>query len=245
MARMKPTAASLPRSGSASFKKIQQVLNVGVHVFPENGKYNGNGAPGRLLEDLLGIKENNADSPDLADWEVKFHGGTALLTLFHKDPEPTGIIGQMVHEYGWNDAKGRISFRHTIAGETGRGFYVVNEEDRILIRNRLKEGVVPYWTHNTLINAFSSKLRRLIVVEGRMLKNPRRVHYREATAYWEPDVKGLCKAITEGVFHVDFDARTHAGPGSAIRNHGTKFRIKIQDLGEVYSHTHKIVTSAK
>ncbi len=238
--RMAPTKQ--PRSASEAFKKISEILKTGAWIFPEEGKYNGSGAPGRYLEDLLGIDENNADSPDLGDWEIKFHGGTALLTLFHKDPEPRGIIRTMVHEHGWPDDKGRISFRHTISKETQRGFYIADEEDRIVVRNKYKDAAVPHWTHNTLFNAFSSKCRRLIVVEGEVFKNPRRVIYREATAYWEPDIKGFTRAIADGLFCVDFDARTQKGMGSAIRNHGTKFRIKIDDLSRVYANKLKITT---
>jgi len=235
-------AKAQPRSGTASFKKIAEILKTGTWVFPNDGKYNGFGGPGRLLEDLLGIKANNVDSPDLNDWEIKFHGGASLLTLFHKDPQPKGIVRDLVHIFGWEDDKGRISFRHTISGESPRGFYIVNEEDRIVIRNKNKDAAVPYWEHNTLFNAFSSKLRRLIVVEGKMLKNPRRVIYQKAAAYWEPDITGFSRAITDGVFFVDFDARTQRGRGTAIRNHGTKFRIKIEDLVKVYAH-HTMITA--
>ncbi len=80
----------------------------------------------------------------------------------------------------------------------------------------------------------------MIVVKGKMLKNPRRVIYQEAIAYWEPDIKGFSKAITAGVFYVDFDARTQKGRGSTIRNHGTKFRIKVENLSNVYAHEVKI-----
>ncbi len=229
-----------PRSGAAIFKIVSEILKTGTWVFPEDGKYNGSGGPGRLLEDLLGIKANNADSPDLGDWEIKFHGGSALLTLFHKDPEPKGIIRQMVHNHGWEDEKGRISFRHTIGGESPRVFYIADEEDRIVIRNKFKDAPVPHWTHNTLFNAFASKLRRLIVVDGQVLRNPRRVIYQEAIAYWEPDIKGFSKAIADGLFFVDFDARTQKGRGSAIRNHGTKFRIKVDDLSRVYANKTKL-----
>jgi len=149
-----------------------------------------------------------------------------------------------VHDYGWEDDQGRISFRHTIEKETSRGFYIVNEEDRIVIRNRLKDGAVPHWTHNTLYNAFSSKLRRMIVVEGKMLTNPRSVVYQKATAYWEPDIKGFSQAIAEGLFQIDFDARTQGGRGTAIRNHGTKIRIKVSDLSKVYANK-RVITSSQ
>lgn len=232
----KKTSLVVPPSGKASFRKIAEIIKTGTWEFPDNGKYNGHGGPGRLLEDLLGIKENNADSPDLADWEIKFHGGTSLLTLFHKDPQPRGIIKDMVNDYGWEDEHGRISFRHTIGKESPRGFYIVNEDGKLIIKNKIKQGAMPFWLHNTLFNAFSAKLRRLIVVDGEMLKNPRRVVYRSATAYWEPDIVGFTQAVAAGVFFVDFDARTKAGRGSTIRNHGTKFRIKLENLPAVYSH---------
>lgn len=240
MSQRKMVQATQPRSATACFKKITEILQAGVWEFPEDGKYNGAGGPGRLLEDILGIKANNVDSPDLKDWEIKFHSGSSLLTLFHKDPEPRGIIRVMVHDHGWPDEKGRISFRHTIKGESDRGFYVVKEEDRIVIRNKYKDSAVPHWTHNTLFNAFSSKCRRLIVVHGEVKRNPRRVEYQRAVAYWEPDIMGFSKAIADGIFCVDFDARTQQGAGSAIRNHGTKFRIKIEDLPKVYVNKIKI-----
>lgn len=50
---VKPTQ---PRSATASFKKIAEILKTGTWVFPDDGKYNGSGGPGRLLEDILGIK---------------------------------------------------------------------------------------------------------------------------------------------------------------------------------------------
>lgn len=234
--------ASQPKSAAKAFAKVAEIISAGTWNFPDDDKYNGSGAPGRYLEDLLGIKENNSDSPDLEDWEIKFHGGTALLTLFHKDPEPTGIIRTMIHNHGWKDAQNRISFRHTISGPSPRGFYVTNEDDRIVVRNSHKDAPVPHWTHNTILNALSAKLRRLILVEGEMLKYPRRVVYQKATAYWEPDLKGFSKAVADGLICIDFDARTQSGAGSAIRNHGTKFRIKVENLPKIYAHRKTITT---
>jgi len=69
MPRLKLVNATQPRSGTASFKKIAEILKTGTWEFPNDGKYNGSGGPGRLLEDLLDIKANNADSPDLADYD--------------------------------------------------------------------------------------------------------------------------------------------------------------------------------
>ena len=106
------------------FLRIKKVIKAGWHDIPNKIGYLGTGAPGNYLEELLGIKVNNKDTPDSDGWEVKFSSGSALLTLCHKDPKPKGIINQLVKECGWKDEKGRISFRHTIAGKTERGFIV-------------------------------------------------------------------------------------------------------------------------
>lgn len=231
----------LPKTSTAAFAEITKILKMGWILMPDEKSYRGNGAPGRLLEHLLGIKENNADSPDFLDWEVKFHGGNALLTLFHKDPEPRGITRYLVHEHGWPDELDRISFRHTLGGRSNRGFYVVNEADRIVIRHDTKDTVVPYWKKNTLLNAAGAKLRRLIVVDGEMQTQPtRQVSYKTATAYWDFDLNGFCKALEDGEVFIDFDARTTGTSGTSLRNHGTKFRINIASLASIYGYSQKI-----
>ncbi len=229
-----------PRTGTETFKIVADILKTGTYEIPNRKRFNGNGGPGEFLQSLFAVEANNHDAPDYKDWEIKFHGGTALLTLFHKDPEPRGIIRQMVHTHGWPDDSGRLSFRHTISGSTARGFYVVNEDDRIVIRNKHKDGAVPHWSHNTILNALSAKLRRLIVVSGELHKHPRSVTFESAMAYWEPDVRGFAAAIENGTICVDFDARTQQGRGTAIRNHGTKFRIRVDDIGSIYANSKKI-----
>lgn len=230
----------LPRSSATAFAEIKRILNMGWVDIPDEKSYRGTGAPGRLLEHLLGIEENNQDSPDLMDWEIKFHGGRALITLFHKDPEPRGIMRNLVHEHGWPDGQGRISFRHTLGGESDRGFYVVNESDRIVIRHKIKDTVVPFWRHNTLLNAAGAKLRRLILVEGEMQSHQRRVRYEEATAFWDFNLLGFCDALEKGTVLIDFDARTQGGAGTALRNHGTKFRVSVANLESLYEYSKKI-----
>ena len=239
-AAKKFTSVLPPKSATASFTAIKEIINMGWIDIPPEKAFNGNAAPGDFLEHLLGGERNNRDSPDLNDWEVKFHGGNALLTLFHKEPEPKGVIRFMVDEYGWEDDQKRISFRHTISGRSDRGFVVKNDTDRIVIRNEIKDAIVPFWKHNKIMNCLGGKLRRLIVVEGEYLKRERKVIYRRATAYWDVDFDGFFSALEQGIVCVDFDARTKDNRGSAIRNHGTKFRIKIANIGSIYTYKTKI-----
>lgn len=217
------------------YARLRGVLERGWVKIPDRHGYRGTGAPGNMLEELLGLKTSNLDTPDAGKWEIKFHSRTALLTLFHLEAKPPGHMHQMVRKFGWPDQKGRISFRHTIKGRSSMGFYVTNESNRITVRNDShgNDMVWPYWTHDALMNAFASKFRRLIVVKGR--KSRGKVKYELAHLYREPQITLFVGAIASGSVAIDFDARTQNGHG--LRNHGTKFRVQYNDLKHLY-HQH-------
>jgi len=231
---------AIPRSSAAVFAIIKEITTLGwVEIPPQ---FQGTGAPGNTLEYLANVVENNKDSPDLEDWELKFHGGKAsLVTLFHYDPEPRGILKSMVDRFGWDDGQGRISFRHTIRGSSPRGFQIINENDRIIVRNINDLSFEPFWQHNTLLGQMGAKLRRLIVVHGNYDTAKRLVRYNSAVGYWDVNLTGFCAAIENGIVCVDFDCRTSQGRGTTLRNHGTKFRISINDIGLLYSNSQCII----
>ncbi len=218
------------------YARLRGVLKRGWVYLPDYPGYGGSGAPGKILEELLGIDGGNSDTPDAGKWEIKFHSRSALLTLFHLEALPKGHMHHMVREFGWQDAKGRTSFRHTIHGRSERGFYVANESNRITVRNSSVSDIVwPHWTHDSLINAFAAKFRRLIVVKGTKRKD--QVRYETAHLYWEPQITLFIEAVERGIVAIDFDARTNNGRG--LRNHGTKFRIKYDDLHHLYHRRQK------
>ena len=218
------------------FDSLREVLLTKTHAWSGIPGIGGTGAPGMLLEHLLGIEKSSSDSPDSMQWELKFHGGSAPLTLFHKTPEPSGIMHEMVNAFGWRDANDRISFRHTIYGSSSHGFRVINDGKRIVVQNvDYGELIQPYWSHDTLINAFAYKLRRLVLVKGKTSRKNESVSYESVKLYWEPSVTQLIDAIESGIVAIDFDARTTEGKG--LRDHGTKFRIQITKLDQLYQYS--------
>ena len=136
----------IPRSAGSAFPVIREILSMGWVDIPD--QFQGSGAPGNTLEYLLNVEQNNQDSPDLMDWEIKFHGGNALLTLFHKDPQPRGIMNNVVNEFGWENEKKQISFRHTIKGQSERGFNIVNRDNKIIVTNTIIKGYTKSILHN-------------------------------------------------------------------------------------------------
>jgi hypothetical protein len=97
------------------------------------------GAVGNVLEDLLGIQENNLPLTNAAEWELKARRKTtnSLTTLFHREPSPQAIgfvANILLPLYGWPHRQagtkypaGEMSFRQTInaLGRTSRGFGIV------------------------------------------------------------------------------------------------------------------------
>ncbi|CAK0774981.1 MvaI/BcnI restriction endonuclease family protein [Gammaproteobacteria bacterium] len=104
----------------------------------ENKRIGNDGAVGNILEDLLGIEENNLPIPNAAEWELKAQriGSSSLTTLFHMEPSPTAckFVPQiLLPKYGWAHQKAGTSyseneksFRQTInaANFSDRGFIV-------------------------------------------------------------------------------------------------------------------------
>ncbi len=214
------------------YARLRGVLERDWIPIPEETGYGGSGAPGRLLEDLLEISGRNYSMPDAGKWEIKFHTGKTLLTLFHMEAEPPGYMHDLIKKFGWEGKHGQTNFRHTLRGRSKRGFYVVNEGERIYVKNDVGDIDWPYWTHDRLINAFAAKFRQLITVTG--AKQQKAVRYDSARLYKEPQITRFIDAIERGVVAIDFDARTTNGSG--LRNHGTKFRVNSADLHTLYHH---------
>ena len=213
--------------------RLREILKRDWIPLPGAAGSGGTGAPGKLLEELLGVEGGNYDTPDAGRWEIKFHSRSALLTLFHLEAEPKGHLQQMVRRFGIPDKQGRTSFRHTIHGRSDKGLYVTHENDRITVLHDSIEGIDwPYWKSDRLFNAFAAKLRRLIVVQGS--KRGHKVKFNSAHMYWEPQTSSFPLAIEQGIVAIDFDARTNNG--DSLRNHGTKFRIRYKDLHLLYYH---------
>lgn len=111
----------------------------------ENYRSRNDGAVGNILEDLLGILENNLPIPNAAEWELKAQRANtaSLVTLFRMEPSPRAvkIVPEvLLNKYGWlmegagkKYPENEMSFRSTINTQTfsDRGFKVsLNDKER-------------------------------------------------------------------------------------------------------------------
>ncbi len=196
-------------------------------------RYQGTGAPGIYLEDLLGLTTGSKDIPDAIGWELKYYTNqTNLITLFHKEPQPAGVMRYMVSKYGWKDKQGRLSFRHTISGRSDR-FRVDGDAGQVIVRPLKGNGPTPYWTEDDILSAAGAKLRRLVLVKG--VRKGQAIIYDRVDIYETLQLSYFIYEVIIGSVKIDFDVR-EAKPGSkGLRNHGTKFRIAPQDICRIYA----------
>ncbi|SEJ00934.1 MvaI/BcnI restriction endonuclease family protein [Alkalibacterium gilvum] len=117
------------------FNDLNSILSMG---WIENTRVGNHGSVGNMLEDILGIPENNLPLPDISRWELKSNktNSNALTTLFHTEPYPRSarFVPQiLLPKYGWRHSEaGRkyseteMSFRQTInsVSRSDRGFKV-------------------------------------------------------------------------------------------------------------------------
>ncbi|MFN2510789.1 MAG: MvaI/BcnI family restriction endonuclease [Pyrinomonadaceae bacterium] len=213
------------------FARMREIIALGAQVMPKIPRYNGTGGPGNFLEDLIGLRAGNMDIADIIGWEVKYYTPqTNYITLFHKEPGPAGIMRYMVSKYGWKDAQGRLSFRHTIAGRTDR-FQVWDDAGNVIVRPLKGNGPVPIWTHDTILNA-ANKLKRLLLVKGE--RSGDKVKFFRADMFESLHLTLLVSELINGTVAIDFDAREMHPGGTALRNHGTKFRVMPDNVCRLY-----------
>ena len=222
-----------PRTKRELFERLRNVLDAGWQIMPNKRRYNGTGAPGNFLEDLLGLTAGNLDMPDSVGWELKYYTQkTSLITLFHKEPQPQTVMRYMVSRYGWKDSHGRLSFRHTIRGRSDR-FRVFADTGRIVVRPLKGNGIVPHWTDEILMNIAASKLRRLLLVKGER-RNTRGVRFYQADCFENLQLAFFTAEVVNGTVCIDFDCRELTPGSRGLRNHGTKFRIPPENICRIY-----------
>jgi len=228
-----------PDTKKQLFERLRMILRHGPYEMPKTSRYGGHGGPGCLLEDLFGLKVGSQDIADSVGWEIKYYTKkTNLITLFHREAMPEGIMRIIVRKWGWRDDKGRMSFRHTIAGKSDR-YKVEVDGEWIRVLPLKGNGVVPYWTRNDLLNIIGSKLRRLMLVKGE--KKGQTITFKLADCYENLYMDSFVEELERGTVCIDFDAREMKADSPGLRNHGTKFRVHPDNVHRLYMKKERFV----
>lgn len=195
----------------------------------------------------------------------------SLTTLFHSEPSPRAIrfISQvLLPKYGWvhkenggKYPKGEMSFRQTIHGlsRSDRGFMVkINRiEKKVLIsfdsqsvdirhkdwlkivKERIGLGELdpqPYWGFDDLEHKAGTKLLNAFYVQAEVKIENKKEYYKytKVMMLQKFNFEKFLSAIESAAVLVDFDARSG-------HNHGTKFRLRQNQLPMLYEKVTVII----
>jgi len=193
---------------------------------------------GKTLEDLLHIQENNIplhDISDVAELKAYRRDATSMLTLFTLEPLPKGgdRDRRLLDNFGYSkrDNKRSKELHSTLSSKryNNQGLRLSVAKDRIKVKGQNKRLNI-YWDMESLRKKFHDKLPALVYVlaDRKIIGGMEHFHYNEAYFLTDFDFALFKKMVRKDYIVVDF--RMYYRPNGSVRNHGTGFRVKINQL---------------
>lgn len=200
----------------------------------------GTGSPGNYLQELLGANGSNKAIPDATGVEVKWHSGSGLLTLQHHDPEGgVEAIRPMLKKFG-KPRKYGLSFRHTVSDTSL--LRVTRSMGKIFVRPKTGSEPSVYWTEDDFLAKATTKLSDVILVQGKVKKegNKRFIRIDSALNLMKFKAADFLNAVGGRFILIEFGAREQLPESTSLRNRGTKLRMKLCDLSEIWGQIEEI-----
>ena len=199
---------------------------------------NGPTGIGYTLETLLEIEENNISSPDFDDVELKSHryGQSTLLSLFTFNRKVWMLPPlEAIRKYGNPDVNGRMGLYYTMGLKVNSaGLFLYVGEESIAVRS-IDGTEIAKWRLTDLAQRFSDKVANVLLVTASVeIRN--NVEY-----FWFDRARILTGGTSVSILRNQFasenlllDLRLHDA-GTRARNHGTGFRVSLNNLQNIYS----------
>jgi hypothetical protein len=212
---------------------------------------------GKTLEDLLGIVENNDDSPDFGDYELKSCrlNSNSMLTMFTRAPQPARANTYLRLKYGYssgaydNDEKvlhATLSAdRFTPITDTGHSLKIWCDVDGIYIES--ESGIEDiFWSRDALRKCFEKKYKNKFVYAKALSRgtgSSEEFKFVEAYEVSGFDYDAFIDLLEVVKIYVDLRiGQYHHGPNKGkTHDHGTAFRIKENDQPLLFRLNRRIV----
>lgn len=208
-------------------------------------KRRGNTGIGYTLETLMGLRENNLQTPDFGDIELKSqrNGVSNRVTMFTFNKGAWKIKQrQLIQEYGYEDTNGRPSLYCTVESRpNNQGLHLKVEEEAIRLYH-VNNTLIAEWPGEILIDTFRTKMPALAVVyaETRINSdNKEEFWFNEAYFLTNPDEDNFLDLIKKDIVIVD--VRMHLRNNGTVRNHGTGFRIDERFLNQCFGNRERLI----
>lgn len=206
----------------------------------------GTGGAGNTLELLLGLGLDNTQAGDLgfAELKVRMRGATSSVKLFSLDKDAWRIDkSDATQKFGTQNDEGRkrlyFEMRQGTITKTGLQFF--SNDEAVAILSPLGD-IIAQWSLDSLVNAFTTKIKNLIIVNAETTLGPGGYDYFVyRTAVY---LHGFSKTSIRAAFlnnvitlNLHIESISIKSDGSwRVKNRGTAFRINEQHIEDLYEH---------
>lgn len=197
---------------------------------------------GYTLESNLGVAENNLPIPDIGGRvEVKATRSSTnnLITLFTFNRSVWAFKQRdIIEQWGYIDDNGRPSLYTTVSvsepNALGLQLAVSDDATSLSMRHAPSGELLAAWDMFHIVGKFVTKFERMLFVhaETQRIGGIEHFHYNRARLLSEPSSLTFKDGFTSGV--VTIDIRMHLRPEGQVRNRGTGFRIREQNLPSLF-----------
>lgn len=229
--------------------KLQEISKLGF--IPSTRASNKDGDIGNSLEDLLKIKENNLQEPDLHGFEIKSkkNMSSAPITLFSKASAERGNK-QLFNNYSRElDGSNKLFWTVNMTKES-RSYDRYNcklkfDDDtkptKLVLsvydneKQTLDESI--YWNLASLETALLKKATNLVVctADEKVEGDQKYYHYKKFDFYTDLSFDKFKEELKNGNIQVDFRISVN-NENSKYHDHGTAFRTKQHNLTSLYEN---------
>ncbi|MCY4223777.1 MAG: MvaI/BcnI family restriction endonuclease [Bacteroidetes bacterium] len=204
---------------------------------------------GYTLEQQLGITENNLPIPDIGGRvEIKSTRSNAnnLITLFTFNRGVWKLNQKdIIEKWGYIDDNERLSFYNTVSitpNTMDLQIKISSVNETISVVHAPTNQELATWDLYHIVGKFMVKFERLLLINADVRKssdNREEFHYNHAQLLTNPSSKPFREGFESG--KVMIDIRMFLKESGSVRNHGTGFRIKENDLPILFEKSVKLM----
>lgn len=233
-----------------TLKEIQQKLKTLKDQGFVQSRRKGPTGIGHTLEQELNLTENNLAIPDIGgrvELKATRKNSGSLVTLFTFNKAVWQIHQRdIIKNYGYIDELNRQSLYSTV-------YYSQNNPQNLKIEldkagnkvhlHNTSGNLLATWSIYTIVAKFITKLERLLVVlaDNRINDDTGKEEFlfNEAYILENPSPENFINAFENS--QIAIDIRMHLKDSGTVRNHGTGFRIKENNIINLYSTKKQIL----
>jgi hypothetical protein len=244
--------ASKPQEDDAVLELLDMIRTVSARGFIKTLRPGSTGI-GMTLETLLGIAANTSRAPDYRGIELKAKRlrkgkGSNRVNLFSQVPDwklsPIGSAWNLLEQYGYRDANGRLQFYHEIDGKKPNSLGFMLELDAgkdWLKQNHVNQDTqdkrhLTTWEMDNLRGRLIEKHPQTFWVGARCRGKgvDEEFHYIQIEHTKSPKVRNFDALLEGGIISLDYTLSAKDEARKTVRDHGYLFKIHPRDFDALF-----------